>query len=295
MVTGPLDPSGSLLATYATRCPGAIGSRVNADGLLILKFAELGYAANQQIVPPPPSEVKKVNLGSSLRADCLLLCADRDSDFGPMRSARRPVTVDPMNINATNHDATNVKVANQNAPSPRARTLWAVSLVCAALTMGLTVAHVLELFPKMSFGPVLWTTVEHNLYGYFALVGGSLEVATVVLLVCLLVVVRRTRPVHWFVPVSAGAFAAALASWFAVVQPANAHIGSWALDAIPPDWTRWRAQWEYGHAIGFVLMLAGFLALVAGVLQEIPSTRPIGSPVQRTAPVGAGRGRAAER
>jgi hypothetical protein len=229
---------------------------------------------------PPPSEVKKVKRESSLRADRLLLCADRDSDFGPMRSARRPVTVDPMNINATNHDATNhdatnhdamyVNVANQNASSPRARTLWAVSLVCAALTMGLTFAHVLELFPKMSFGPVLWTTVEHNLYGYFALVGGSLEVATVVLLVCLLVVVRRTRPVRWFLPVSAGAFAAALASWFAVVQPANAHIGSWALDAIPADWTRWRAQWEYGHATGFVLMLAGYLALVAGVLHEIP-------------------------
>lgn len=159
---------------------------------------------------------------------------------------------------------------NVNTVSPRVRTLWALSLLCGALTTGLTFAHVLELFQKMSFGPVLWTTVEHSLYRYFALVGGSLEVATVVMVACLAVVLRRIRQTHWHATVGAWCFTGALASWFAVVRPANAHIASWSLTAIPDDWMRWRAQWEYGHAIGFAVMLAGYLALVAGALHGLP-------------------------
>ena len=47
-----------------------------------------------------------------------------------------------------------------------------------------------------------------------------------------------------------------------MINTANAEIGSWAVDAAPPDWERWRAQWEFGHAVHFTLTLAGFLTLL---------------------------------
>jgi hypothetical protein len=50
--------------------------------------------------------------------------------------------------------------------------------------------------------------------------------------------------------------------WFAVVNTANAEVSRWAVDAVPSDWRRWRAKWEFGHGGHFVVTLAGFLALL---------------------------------
>jgi hypothetical protein len=55
--------------------------------------------------------------------------------------------------------------------------------------------------------------------------------------------------------------------WFAVVNTANAEVGRWAVDAVPSDWRRWRAQWEFGHAAHFVVTLAGFLALLGATVR----------------------------
>ncbi|MGH3319984.1 MAG: hypothetical protein ACRDN9_07355 [Streptosporangiaceae bacterium] len=150
-------------------------------------------------------------------------------------------------------------------PSARVRVLWAAALVLAALTMGLTFAHTLELPRKMTYGPALWTRVEHTLYAYFAMVGAPIEVITVVLLIVLAVPLRRHQA-FWFVVVAAACFAAALGSWFALVQPANAAIGAWSVHAVPADWTHWRARWEYGHVTGFALMLVGYLSLTVGTV-----------------------------
>jgi hypothetical protein len=57
--------------------------------------------------------------------------------------------------------------------------------------------------------------------------------------------------------------AAALAVWLTVVAPANVEIARWgAAGGIPPGWESWRLRWETGHAVSFVLLLAGFCLLV---------------------------------
>jgi hypothetical protein len=143
----------------------------------------------------------------------------------------------------------------------RARTAGIVAVVLAALTMGLTFAHTLELPQKMGYDAAMWTSVQHSLYRYFAVIGGPIEVAAVIAAV-VFAVRARGLPARRLATVGAACFIAALAWWFAVVNTANAEIGSWAVDAVQSDWERWRAQWEFGHAAHFALTLVGFLALL---------------------------------
>jgi hypothetical protein len=60
-----------------------------------------------------------------------------------------------------------------------------------------------------------------------------------------------------------------------VVNTANAEVGRWAVDAVPSDWGRWRARWEFGHAGHFVVTLAGFLALLVATVRAGALNRPV--------------------
>jgi hypothetical protein len=156
--------------------------------------------------------------------------------------------------------------------------LWAAALILAAATMGMTLAHVLELPPSMSYGPRLWTRLNHTFFQYFASIGGPCEVVTVIILIVLAAAARRERSIRWPAVTAAACFAAALIIWLAVVQPANAQVASWTTHSIPSDWKTWRDQWEYGHAARFVLMLAGYIALVVAVLRRGPAANRDGLP-----------------
>ena len=61
-----------------------------------------------------------------------------------------------------------------------ARRAGMVAVVLAALTMGLAFAHTLELPKKLAYEVATWTQLQHGRYRYFAMVGGPLEVATVI-------------------------------------------------------------------------------------------------------------------
>ena len=42
----------------------------------------------------------------------------------------------------------------------------------------------------------------------------------------------------------------------------------WPLADIPPDWTRWRDRWEYGHAVRAGLIIAAFAALTVAAVND---------------------------
>jgi hypothetical protein len=147
-----------------------------------------------------------------------------------------------------------------------ARRAGIVAVVLAALTMGLAFAHTLELPQKLAYDAATWTRIQHSLYRYFAVVGGPLEVATVIAAVVFALRARGLRGGR-LAAVGAALFVVALGWWFAVVNTANAEVGRWAVDAVPSDWRRWRAQWEFGHAAHFVVTLAGFLALLGAAVR----------------------------
>jgi hypothetical protein len=147
-----------------------------------------------------------------------------------------------------------------------ARRAGIVAVVLAALTMGLAFAHTLELPQKLDYDAATWTQIQHTLYRYFSVIGGPLEVATIVAAVVFAVRARRLRGGRLAV-VGAVCFVLALGWWFAVVNTANAEVGRWVVDAVPSDWGRWRAQWEFGHAAHFMVTFAGFLALLLATVR----------------------------
>jgi hypothetical protein len=147
-------------------------------------------------------------------------------------------------------------------------TLWRLTaLLLAALNMGMTWAHVLELPAKMRYDGRRWTQLQLTLYRAFGSEGPGMwiEPASVAAAGVLAFQVRG-RPAFRLTVAAGSLLGLALAAWFAVIAPMNATFARWTPDALPADWTRVRRQWEYGHAARFALHLAGFGALVLSVL-----------------------------
>jgi hypothetical protein len=147
------------------------------------------------------------------------------------------------------------------------------ALILVALSMGATFAHVLELPAKLQWDAPLYVAVQNEppgLYLGFGTAGAVIEVAAILAAAGLTVLVRDRRPVFRLALVGTVCLALALISWWALIAPANAVMGAWTPQTVPPDWTRWRNQWEFTHAANFFLKLVGFGLLVSSVLAETP-------------------------
>lgn len=146
--------------------------------------------------------------------------------------------------------------------------LRVASLLLAALAMGMHLAHALELLPKLKWGPELYLAVQSTLYRLFGIIGPILEVGALVLVSLLAVKLGRGHPARKLTLGSAAAIALSLFVWAAVVLPANGQLANWQASGVtPPDWTRWRDQWQFGQAFIFLLHLGGFTALASAMLK----------------------------
>jgi hypothetical protein len=88
--------------------------------------------------------------------------------------------------------------------------------------------------------------------------------------IVLTILVHRSITFRWTL-VGTLLLIAAFVSWCILVLPVNREIAA-ALEAspqaVPALWLQLRDRWEYGHATGFVLHLAGFCALVISVARD---------------------------
>lgn len=138
-----------------------------------------------------------------------------------------------------------------------------VTLLLAALTMGLTFAHTLEALPKLRWDGALYLAVQTNLYHLFGNVGAATEVGAIVAAFVLVFLVRHQPSAFRWTLAGAGLFFLSLTVWFLFGASVNAQTGAWQVTGIlPPDWTDWRNQWEAAQAVSFGLHLLGFGALV---------------------------------
>lgn len=148
-----------------------------------------------------------------------------------------------------------------------------ITIVLSSLALTITSAHVLELPQKMQYGPQLYTAVNTTMYRYFAIVGGVYSMGSIVAAVVLAILVRNNRPVFWWTFAGAMLLLLWFVSWLALVAPVNSQVAA-ALQSAPGSvsqlWTRSRERWEYGHAIGFIIQLLGFSALVISIIIETP-------------------------
>ena len=145
-----------------------------------------------------------------------------------------------------------------------------LTLILAALAMGMHLAHALELPPKLGWEADLYLAVQSSLYRLFGTLGPILELGAL-LSASALAYRLRQRPAFGLTLGSVVAILLALIVWVALVLPANAQLTRWAATQItPPDWQRWRAQWQLAQAALFVLHLMGFSSLAYSVVRETP-------------------------
>ncbi len=144
-----------------------------------------------------------------------------------------------------------------------------VNLLLVALTLGMTFCHALEYPGKRNLTGADWLMVQHNIYIAFGVVGAIIEVtaiATTWIVVWQLKAWKIARVLTLF---AALATSAALAVWFAYVDPVNTALNAWTPQTLPDDWAVYRDQWEAGHAASAVLFALAFSALVIALLSEV--------------------------
>jgi hypothetical protein len=146
-----------------------------------------------------------------------------------------------------------------------------ITLIFAALFMGLEFAHALELPAKMQYDGALYVTVQNSLYQYFGAPGPGaiVTVGAVLCAIALTVLVRKHRPAFWWALIGTLCLAIAFPLiYFLQIEPVNTVIEQATARSVPTDWTRLRNQWEYAHATNFGFSLAGFVAIVISVLVD---------------------------
>jgi hypothetical protein len=148
-----------------------------------------------------------------------------------------------------------------------------VAVMLAALTLGLSLCHLMQLPSRLGWDQYLWvgSTMQGGLYATFATLGAVIDVAAVIALALLAYFVREHgRPGFRLALAAAILFVLALVLWWVLVYPVNVELAKWVNGPVPADWTDYRSRWEWGHAIIALVELIGFAALTASVLADTP-------------------------
>jgi hypothetical protein len=137
-----------------------------------------------------------------------------------------------------------------------------LSLLFVALSLGPSLAHLLELPNKINLSRDDYLTVQ-QIYRGWALLGivvfGSL-LSTLILTIML----RGSGLAFVFSLISFLCVLAALIVFFTYTFPANQATGNWTV--LPENWQELRTRWEYSHAVGAVLNLIAMISLIIAVL-----------------------------
>ncbi|WP_208321950.1 hypothetical protein [Paramicrobacterium chengjingii] len=143
------------------------------------------------------------------------------------------------------------------------RVLYLVSLICAALVLGLTLNHVLQAPGSRALSGPEWLTVQHTFYGGFAVVGGIAEVVGLIATVALTITSLKGHTVAGTVApvIAALCFLGTLLVYWFGNRPINALVAIWSPATLPSDWSWYRNSWETAHAISACLGTVAFLAL----------------------------------
>jgi hypothetical protein len=124
---------------------------------------------------------------------------------------------------------------------------------------------------KRRYDRSLYLSVQQSLYPNFGRIAGMGEFLALVTTSGLAWWVRKRRPAAYPLTVAAAAgLAAAHATFWFWISPVNAEIAKWRIDTMPPNWMRWRDQWEYSHAVRAFLITGSLAASVLAVLKETP-------------------------
>src|SRR5687767_7367035 len=130
----------------------------------------------------------------------------------------------------------------ENGVNPQWMTLriWQfITILFASLLMATAFGHLLEMPMKMTVSGELWLAFQHTLYAWFAIVGGPIEILTILFTAALAYKVRHSSRVFRPTLIAAIIFACAFFGiWLGLINPVNSKTASWTADTIPSDWQR---------------------------------------------------------
>lgn len=144
-----------------------------------------------------------------------------------------------------------------------------VAIVWMALSLGPSFAHLLEAWPRiMVWSPQLWrqTTVFNQQFMFFAIIGAPLDLGAIFIGAIFAGVLRRDRPAFTLALAATLLYAISLATWFAVVAPANGVLATWSPGPVPANFSAIRMRWETGHIVMAGIKLAGLVCAVLAAL-----------------------------
>lgn len=157
------------------------------------------------------------------------------------------------------------------------RTWRFITIMLTSLSLSLSMAHLMELPRRMQFDQQLWVrvTVFENVYRLFGSVGAVFEVSAILTAIVLTFLVRKRSSTFYWTLGGTVLLVVAFVSWIMFVAPMNAEFAKWLTNPVPSDWTRYRDQWEYAHAINALIKIMGLSLLVLSVLVETPKTKAV--------------------
>jgi hypothetical protein len=144
------------------------------------------------------------------------------------------------------------------------------ALMTTALALGPALAHLFELPNKIGLPKDAYFAVQ-QIYAGWSLLAVVL-LAQLVSIVAVIALARDDRRVRTFAILGLLCLVGAQALFWTFTYPANAATANWTVQ--PDNWQALRTQWEYSHAAGALLQLAGMVCLVLGALAN-GATRPI--------------------
>ena len=129
------------------------------------------------------------------------------------------------------------------------------SIISTAISMSAALAHLMELPGKMKYERELYVRLHRTLYPTFGRTAGYAEALSVLSTGALAWWTRKRHQLAApLTSAEAGCLAAAHGIFWVLVAPVNSTMVCWDLDAIPPDWQKWRNRWEYSYATRAVLV-----------------------------------------
>ncbi|MEP0902924.1 hypothetical protein [Nodosilinea sp. FACHB-13] len=158
-----------------------------------------------------------------------------------------------------------------------------IALMLAALSLSLSMAHLLELPQRMQFDQQLWVevTIVENVYRLFGSVGAGFEMGAILAAIALAFWVRRRGAVFYWTLGGAVLLGLAFVGWLLFVLPMNTEFSTWLTKPVPADWTRYRNQWEYAHAAIALIKTLSLSCLLVSVLLDAPGKLAVNSGFER--------------
>ena len=143
-------------------------------------------------------------------------------------------------------------------------TTYFLAILTTGLAAGVAFAHFLELPNKMMLSAQDYLMVQQHLYEGFGRIAGPIELIAMLSTMTVAVLVRGERQRFLLALLASLLVMTALIVWQLNNAPVNDAVDSWTISGMPLDWTAFRKQWEYAHAIRAIL-----LTVALGVLTRL--------------------------